>query len=114
MNKIEFLTADERKVLAEYHATKARSAASVEDYQGALNHSTRQKLFEEKDLATISTKELGLRTRTINCLTADGIQSVAELVSRTEKEVLKCPNLGPKSLQDVIEALAEKGWSLKQ
>lgn len=110
---IGFLTAVERRVLADFHGVQARARASEEDYQGALDHQQRQQLFMDKDLDKLSISELSLTVRTFNCLTADGIHTIADLVKRTEKEVMTCPNLGRRSLGEVQEKLAEKGWSLK-
>lgn len=54
-----------------------------------------------------------LHIRAQNCLDAANIKTLGDLVERTEEEVLKCPNFGQKSLNDVKEMLASYGLALK-
>lgn len=56
--------------------------------------------------------QLGLSTRTMNCLRRGGITTVGELISKTEKELLSLRNFGNKSKQEVEERLGELGLSL--
>lgn len=56
--------------------------------------------------------ELELTVRSANCLKAENIQYIGDLVQRTEVELLKTPNLGKKSLTEIKEVLAENGLSL--
>ncbi|MCL6547990.1 MAG: DNA-directed RNA polymerase subunit alpha [Alicyclobacillus sp.] len=59
-------------------------------------------------------EELDLSVRSYNCLKRAGINTVGELCSRTEDEMMKVRNLGRKSLEEVIEKLAALGLSLRQ
>jgi DNA-directed RNA polymerase subunit alpha len=59
-------------------------------------------------------EELDLSVRSYNCLKRAGINTVGELCSRTEEEMMKVRNLGRKSLEEVVEKLAALGLSLRQ
>lgn len=56
--------------------------------------------------------DLGLTVRSSNCLKAESIHSIGNLIQRTETELLKAPNLGRKSLNEIKEALAARGLVL--
>jgi len=58
-------------------------------------------------------EELELGVRSYNCLKREGIQTVGDLVSKTEAELLNIPNFGKKSIDEVKEKLAERGLSLR-
>ena len=57
-------------------------------------------------------EDLELTVRSANCLKAEGIKYIGDLVQRTEVELLKTPNLGKKSLTEIKDVLAERGLSL--
>lgn len=54
-----------------------------------------------------------LETRTINCLLNEGIYSVEELIQKTKEELLKMPNSGRKTVQNIEGFLRIKGLKLK-
>ena len=56
--------------------------------------------------------ELELTVRSANCLKAENIYFIGDLIQRTEMELLKTPNLGKKSLTEIKDVLAAKGLSL--
>jgi DNA-directed RNA polymerase subunit alpha len=56
--------------------------------------------------------DLELTVRSANCLKAESIHYVGDLVQRTEVELLKTPNLGKKSLTEIKEVLASHGLAL--
>lgn len=56
--------------------------------------------------------ELELTVRSANCLKAESIYFIGDLVQKTEAELLKTPNLGKKSLTEIKDVLASKGLSL--
>ncbi len=57
-------------------------------------------------------EELDLSVRSFNCLKRANINTVEDLVSRTQDEMIKVRNLGRKSLEEVIQKLAMMGLSL--
>lgn len=59
-----------------------------------------------------SVNELELSVRAANCLKNANIKTIADLVQRTEMEMLKTKNFGKKSLNEIKEILAEMGLSL--
>lgn len=56
--------------------------------------------------------DLELTVRSANCLKAEQIFYIGDLIQRTEVELLKAPNLGKKSLTEIKDVLASKGMSL--
>jgi DNA-directed RNA polymerase subunit alpha len=59
-----------------------------------------------------SVEELELSVRSYNCLKNANIQTIGELVQKTEAEMLKTKNFGRKSLNEIKEILAQMGLSL--
>lgn len=57
-------------------------------------------------------EDLDFSVRTYNCLKRAGINSIGDLVARTEDDMMKVRNLGKKSLEEVIQKLEELGLSL--
>ena len=58
-------------------------------------------------------EELELGVRSYNCLKRAGIQTVGDLVSKTEGELNAIPNFGKKSIDEVIETLHARGLGLR-
>lgn len=74
-----------------------------------------EKEEEEKDrLLDMTIEELDLSVRSYNCLKRAGINTVEELIRKTEEDMMKVRNLGKKSLQEVKEKLAALNLSLRQ
>ena len=59
-------------------------------------------------------EELDLSVRSFNCLKRAGIDTVEDLINRTEDDMIKVRNLGRKSLEEVIQKLSSLGLSLKK
>ena len=57
-------------------------------------------------------EDLELTVRSANCLKAESIIYIGDLVQRTEVELLKTPNLGKKSLNEIKDVLAQRNLSL--
>jgi DNA-directed RNA polymerase subunit alpha len=57
-------------------------------------------------------EDLDFSVRTYNCLKRAGINSIGDLVARSEEDMMKVRNLGKKSLEEVIQKLEELGLSL--
>ena len=69
-----------------------------------------QKIFDPILLRPVD--ELELTVRSANCLKAENIYYIGDLIQRTETELLKTPNLGRKSLNEIKEVLASRGLTL--
>ena len=59
-------------------------------------------------------EELDLSVRSFNCLKRAGIDTVEDLINRSEEDMIKVRNLGRKSLEEVIQKLASLGLTLKK
>ena len=60
-------------------------------------------------------EELDLGVRSYNCLKREGIQTIGDLTSKTEAELLNIPNFGRKSIEEVQEKLERaRGLSLRR
>ena len=73
----------------------------------------RAEVKKEKVLE-MTIEELDLSVRSFNCLKRAGIDTVEDLINRTEEDMIKVRNLGRKSLEEVIQKLASLGLSLKK
>ncbi len=68
---------------------------------------------EEPSMKDVLIEELDLGVRSYNCLKREGIQTVGDLVSKTEAELLNIPNFGRKSIEEVVEKLEGRGLALR-
>ncbi len=59
-------------------------------------------------------EELDLSVRSFNCLKRAGINTVEDLINKTEDDMMKVRNLGRKSLEEVINKLASLGFTLRK
>ncbi|MBI2836261.1 MAG: DNA-directed RNA polymerase subunit alpha [Chloroflexi bacterium] len=66
------------------------------------------------ELASMTVEQLNLSVRTLNCLRRGGINTVGEIVSRGEKELLSLRNFGNKSKQELDDRLKELGLVLSR
>lgn len=73
----------------------------------------RAEVKKEKVLE-MTIEELDLSVRSFNCLKRAGIDTVEDLINRTEDDMIKVRNLGRKSLEEVIQKLNSLGLSLKK
>ena len=72
-----------------------------------------EKAEEQRDkVLELTIEELDLSVRSFNCLKRANINTVEDLISKTEEEMMKVRNLGRKSLEEVINKLAMMGLSL--
>ena len=58
-------------------------------------------------------EELELGVRSYNCLKRVGIETIGDLVMKTENELAAIPNFGKKSIEEVKETLAQHGLTLR-
>jgi DNA-directed RNA polymerase subunit alpha len=68
---------------------------------------------KKEKVLELSIEELDLSVRSYNCLKRAGINTVEDLANKTEEDMMKVRNLGRKSLEEVLNKLAELGLSLK-
>ncbi len=69
---------------------------------------------ERERILDMTIEELDLSVRSYNCLKRAGINTVGELINKTEDDMMKVRNLGKKSLEEVQQKLAELNFSLKE
>ncbi len=72
------------------------------------------KVTEKARVLEMTIEELDLSVRSFNCLKRAGIDTVEDLISRTEDDMIKVRNLGKKSLEEVIQKLHSLGLDLKK
>ena len=72
-----------------------------------------EETIKEKVLE-MTIEELDMSVRSFNCLKRAGIDTVEDLISRTEEDMIKVRNLGKKSLEEVIQKLRSLGLDLKR
>ena len=66
----------------------------------------------QSKLLEMTIEELDLSVRSYNCLKRAGINTVEDLIARTDEDMMKVRNLGRKSLEEVINKLHGLGLSL--
>ena len=96
------------KILVEQLAVFAQLEGQIGDMFEPMPKTTTQ--FDPILLRPVD--ELELTVRSANCLKAENIYYIGDLIQRTETELLKTPNLGRKSLNEIKEVLASRGLSL--
>ena len=72
-----------------------------------------EETIKEKVLE-MTIEELDMSVRSFNCLTRAGIDTVEDLINRTEADMIKVRNLGKKSLEEVVQKLHSLGLDLKK
>jgi DNA-directed RNA polymerase subunit alpha len=82
------------------------------DLQGEEESSQKVSEMQFDPILLRPVDELELTVRSANCLKAENIYYIGDLIQRTETELLKTPNLGRKSLNEIKEVLASKGLTL--
>jgi DNA-directed RNA polymerase subunit alpha len=96
-----------------------RRCATILQHQLAafveLKHEEQKSTHTEEEINPILLRpvdDLELTVRAANCLKAENIYYIGDLVQRTENDLLKTPNLGKKSLLEIKNVLASRGLSL--
>ena len=82
------------------------------DLQGESTDEPEEKEEEIDPSLLRPVDDLELTVRSANCLKAESIYYIGDLIQRTEVELLKTPNLGKKSLTEIKDVLASRGLSL--
>lgn len=97
------------KILVEQLAVFAQLEGNeLPDFNAPVQRSSQQ--FDPILLRPVD--ELELTVRSANCLKAENIYYIGDLIQRSENELLKTPNLGRKSLNEIKEVLASRGLTL--
>ncbi len=73
-----------------------------------------KEVTEKEKILVMTIDELDLSVRSHNCLKRAGINTVQELTSKTEEDMMKVRNLGNKSLEEVLNKMKELGLSLAE
>ena len=79
---------------------------------------TREIMVEKDDkgkekVLEMTIEELDLSVRSFNCLKRAGINTVEDLINKSEEDMMKVRNLGRKSLEEVIHKLESLGFTLR-
>ena len=82
------------------------------DLESKEERRTEEKRPEVDPILLRPVDDLELTVRSANCLKAENIFLIGDLIQRTEVELLKTPNLGKKSLTEIKDVLATRGLSL--
>lgn len=95
------------KVLCEHlNLFVALSDRGSQEIMVVKEDSSKEKVLE------MTIEELDLSVRSFNCLKRAGIDTVEDLIGKSEEEMMKVRNLGRKSLEEVMQKLASLGFSL--
>jgi len=84
----------------------------LSDTIGAGSTVVEKEPTQQSKVLDMTIEELDLSVRSFNCLKRANINTVGDLISKTEDEMIKVRNLGHKSLEEVVHKLAMMGLSL--
>ncbi len=82
------------------------------DLEGLASEPQKEEEPEVDPMLLRPVDDLELTVRSANCLKAEQLYYIGDLVQRTESDLLKTPNLGKKSLTEIKDVLASRGLSL--
>ena len=93
-------------------------ALALNSYTVASEMLNRRHLILEQmilgDMPSMLVEELAMTVRTSNCLKEAKIFTIGQLQQWTTEELMRLPNLGRKSLKEVIEQLQQRGLKLRE
>ncbi len=99
------------KVLIEHFKLFLDLAEGISESEGIL---TDKQDSEKEKVLDLTIDELDLSVRSFNCLKRAGINTVEDLINKSEEDMMKVRNLGRKSLEEVIAKLDSFGFTLKK
>ena len=99
------------KVLIEHFELFLDLAEGVSEVESIMSEKTDS---EKEKVLDLTIDELDLSVRSFNCLKRAGINTVEDLINKSEEEMMKVRNLGRKSLEEVIAKLNSFGFTLKK
>ena len=68
----------------------------------------------KEKILEMTIEELDLSVRSFNCLKRAGINTVGDLINKSEEDMMKVRNLGRKSLEEVVWKMASLGFNLRK
>jgi DNA-directed RNA polymerase subunit alpha len=101
-----------RRIDAQFRAILHQQIATFVDLKQAIEKTAEPREPEVDPTLVLPVDDLELTVRSANCLKAENILYIGDLVQRTEVELLKTPNLGKKSLTEIKDVLASHDLSL--
>ena len=104
-NELQFRLERAERILDEREAEKLRIAMEDEEMRQAGG---------KAHLDSIKIEELDLTVRSYNCLKRGGVDTVGDITEKTYGELMKVRNLGRKSLNEIVQKIAEMGLKLKE
>jgi DNA-directed RNA polymerase subunit alpha len=105
-------TVDPEEAIRQAAGILHRQLEPFVDLQGTEEAAGAEKGPEIDPILLRPVDDLELTVRSANCLKAENIYYIGDLIQRTEVELLKTPNLGKKSLTEIKDVLASHGLSL--
>jgi DNA-directed RNA polymerase subunit alpha len=105
-------TLDPEEAIRYSAAILQQQLSSFVDLQHEIATRPRQNKTQVDPLLLRPVDDLELTVRAANCLKAENIYYIGDLVQRSEHDLLKTPNLGKKSLLEIKSVLAQRGLSL--
>ena len=101
------------KMAIEHSATiMQQQLAAFVDLEAIAEQEAKKEQNDFDPLLLRSIEEIELTVRSTNCLKPESIFLIGDLIQRSEFDLLKTPNLGKKSLNEIKDVLASKGLSL--
>lgn len=92
----------------------AETASGIITVSGSTEEAAAEEQGAPAGTGSVSIDDLDLSVRSNNCLHRAGINTVDELIQRTEEDMMKVRNLGRKSLEEVKKKLSDMGLSLRK
>ncbi|VFP81601.1 DNA-directed RNA polymerase subunit alpha [Buchnera aphidicola] len=105
-------TIDPEEAIRKAATILADQLESFIDLRGIREPEIKEEKPEFEPILLRPVDDLELTVRSANCLKAESIHYIGDLVQKTEVELLKTPNLGKKSLTEIKDILASRGLSL--
>ncbi|MDO9687570.1 DNA-directed RNA polymerase subunit alpha [Glaesserella parasuis] len=105
-------TLDPEEAIRRAATILAEQLAALVDLRDVRQPEVKEEKPEFDPILLRPVDDLELTVRSANCLKAETIHYIGDLVQRTEVELLKTPNLGKKSLTEIKDVLASRGLSL--
>ncbi len=99
------------KILVDHFSLLTEVDQITEDMESVISE---PEVEEESKIASMMLEDLDLSVRSYNCLKRASIQTVEELVDKTEEDLMKVRNLGKKSFKEVKDKVEELGLSFRQ